>query len=303
MPRRDDTLAEIARQKARLAELERERAAATDRIAALEAGLIEGAGEARDRAAGPTWSVPPPATMAERVSLFRRLFRGREDVFPKRWESRKGTQGYSPVCENEWSPALCDKPRTKCSKCDNRKLAPVTDRVVREHLEGRHVIGVYPLLLDETCWLVAADFDGPGWADDVAAFRETCRAADIPVAVERSRSGKGAHAWFYFAAPVPASTARKMACYLLTEAMNQRHELAMTSYDRLFPNQDTMPKGGFGNLIALPLQPDRVKDGNTVFLDERLVPYSDEWAFLAGAARLEPHVVEAIAAEAARKAA
>ncbi|MBN1770305.1 MAG: DEAD/DEAH box helicase [Deltaproteobacteria bacterium] len=301
MPCRDDTLAEIARQKARLAELERERAAAADRIAALEAGLIEGAGEARDRPAGPTWSVPPPATMAERVALFRRLFRGREDVFPKRWESRKGTQGYSPVCDNEWSPALCDKPRTRCSKCDNRKLAPVTDRVVREHLEGRHVIGVYPLLLDETCWFVAADFDGLGWADDVAAFRETCRAAGLPVAVERSRSGKGAHAWFFFAAPVPASTARKMACCLLTETMNRRHELAMTSYDRLFPNQDTMPKGGFGNLIALPLQPERVKDGNTVFLDERLVPYSDQWALLAGAVRIEPHVVETIAVEAARK--
>jgi hypothetical protein len=301
MPRRDDTLAEIQRQKARLAELERERAAAAQRIAALEASIVEGAGEARDGMAEPTWSVAAPATTAGRVELFRRLFRGREDVFPKRWESRKGTQGYSPVCENEWSPALCDKPRTKCSKCDNRKLAPVTDRVVREHLEGRCVIGVYPLLLDENCWFVAVDFDGAGWADDIAAFRETCRAADLPVAVERSRSGKGAHAWFFFAASIPASIARKTACYLLTETMNRRPDLAMTSYDRLFPNQDTMPKGGFGNLIALPLQPDRVKDGNTVFLDDRLVPYSDQWTFLAGAARIEPHVVESIAAEAARK--
>jgi superfamily II DNA or RNA helicase len=301
VPRRDDTLAEIARQKARLLELEQERAAVAERIAALEASLIEGAGEARDGAAEPTWSVAAPGTMAERVVVFRRLFRGREDVFPRRWESRKGTQGYSPVCENEWSPALCDKPRTKCSKCDNRKLAPVTDRVVREHLEGRYVIGVYPLLLDETCWFVAADFDGAGWADDVAAFRETCRTAGLPVAVERSRSGKGAHAWFFFTAPIAASIARKMACYLITETMNRRPELAMTSYDRLFPNQDTMPKGGFGNLIALPLQPDRVKDGNTVFLDERLVPYSDQWTFLAGAPRIDPHVVESIAAAAARK--
>ena len=147
----------------------------------------------------------------------------------------------------------------------------MTDQVIRDHLQGRHVVGVYPLLTDETCWLVAVDFDKGSWTDDVLAFAETCRMIGVPSAVERSRSGQGAHAWFFFAAPVPADAARKMACYLLTETMSRRHQLGMESYDRLFPNQDTLPRGGFGNLIALPLQHEPRQAGNTVFVDERLV--------------------------------
>jgi hypothetical protein len=100
------------------------------------------------------------------------------------------------------------------------------------------------LLEDETCWFLAIDFDKSSWTEDVGAFAETCRAVDVPVAVERSRSGDGAHAWFFFGAPVVASVARKMGCYLLTETMSRRHELSMGSYDRLFPNQDTMPRAG-----------------------------------------------------------
>ena len=126
--------------------------------------------------------------------------------------------------------------------------------MVLDHLQGRHVIGVYPLLEDDTCWLLAADFDQESWADDVSAFVETCRAVGLPAAIERSRSGNGAHVWFFFTAPAAAATARRMGCYLVTETMSRRHQLAMASYDRLFPNQDTLPRGGFGNLIALPLQ-------------------------------------------------
>ena len=124
-----------------------------------------------------------------------------------------------------------------------RHSLPVTDQVIRDHLQGRHVVGVYPLLTDETCWFVAADFDKRSWTDDVLAFAETCRTIGVPAAVERSRSGQGAHAWFFFAAPVPATAARKMACYLLTETMSRHHQLGMESYDRLFPNQDTLPRG------------------------------------------------------------
>jgi hypothetical protein len=116
---------------------------------------------------------------------------------------------------------------------------------------------VYPLLEDETCGFLAADFDKRSWKDDVAAFFETCRIVGVPVAIERSRSGNGAHAWFFFTAPVRANVARRMGCYLITETMNRRHELSMESYDRLFPNQDTLSRGGFGNLIALPLQTPR----------------------------------------------
>ena len=160
------------------------------------------------------------------------------------------------------------------------------------------MIGVYPLLEDDTCWFLAADFDAESWADDVAAFVETSRTIGLPAAVERSRSGNGAHVWFFFAAPVAAATARRMGCYLVTETMSRRHQLAMASYDRLFPNQDTLPRGGFGNLIALPLQYEARERGNTVFVDDRLVPHADQWAYLAGLRRIVPATVEAIAQEA-----
>ena len=159
-------------------------------------------------------------------------------------------------------------------------------------------MGVYPLLTDETCWLVAADFDKRSWADDVLAFTETCRMIGVPSAVERSRSGQGAHAWFFFAAPVLATAARKMASYLLTETMSRHHQLGMESYDRLFPNQDTLPRAGFGNLIALPLQHEPRQAGNTVFVDDGLVPYPDQWAFLATVPRIDPDTVDRLARDA-----
>jgi len=172
--------------------------------------------------------------------------------------------------------------------------------MVLDHLRGRHVMGVYPLLEDETCWFLAVDFDGAGWKEDVAAFVETCRIAGANPGIERSRSGNGAHAWFFFAAPVLARTARDMGCYLITETMSRWHELRMSSYDRLFPNQDTMPRGGFGNLIALPLQREPREHGNTVFVDEQLVPFADQWTFLASLNRIDNYTIEAIAGEATR---
>lgn len=162
-------------------------------------------------------------------------------------------------------------------------------------------MGVYPLLEDETCWFLAIDFDKSSWQEDVGAFVETCRAVEVPVAVERSRSGNGAHAWFFFEAPVAASLARKMGCYLLTETMSRRHELSMGSYDRLFPNQDTMPRGGFGNLIALPLQREPRQQGNTVFVDTSFQPYDDQWRYLASLSRISPSFVEDLAAEATQR--
>ncbi|HEX7406064.1 MAG TPA: DEAD/DEAH box helicase family protein [Candidatus Binatia bacterium] len=196
---------------------------------------------------------------------------------------------------------MCEKPRVKCGECLHQAFLPVTDQLILDHLQGRHVVGVYPLLEDEMCWLLAVDFDKREWVDDTAAFVDTCRNIGIPAAVERSRSGNGAHVWFFFAAPIAASTARKMGCYLLTETMARRHQLSMQSYDRLFPNQDTMPRGGFGNLIALPLQRDPRQRGNTVFLDDQFKPCPDQWAYLGELERILPSTVEDIAAQAARK--
>jgi superfamily II DNA or RNA helicase len=177
----------------------------------------------------------------------------------------------------------------------------VTDRLIRDHFRGLLVAGVYPLLEDDTCWFLAVDFDKGRWQDDVSAFAETCKEQGIPAAVERSRSGDGAHVWFFFKAPVAAGAARKMGCYLITETMAHRHELPMTSYDRLFPNQDTIPLGGFGNLIALPFQEGARQRGNTVFVDDRWIPHPNQWEFLAAIHRLEPAEVEGFAHEASRK--
>jgi len=234
--------------------------------------------------------------LSEKVKLFRSLFRGREDVFARLWWSRKSQRiGYSPVCSREWNPAWCDKPRVKCGDCPNQDFTTVTDDVIQDHLEGRHTIGIYPLLSDETCYLLAADFDKQSWKEDAAAFLETCRQMDIPAVIERSRSGNGAHVWIFFSEALPASAARKLGCYLLTETMTRRHQLGMDSYDRLFPNQDNLPKGGFGNLIALPLQKVPAEKDNTLFLNETLRPHEDQWAFLSSITHMGlPRLVEVV---------
>jgi hypothetical protein len=245
-PSRDEILRELASATAAFTELEHARDKLHARIATLQAELA---------AIAPTLNVaeptkPPsrtasPQTPAEKVKLFLSLFRGRTDVFPVRFVSKKtGRAGYAPACSNKWLPEICLlKSSGKCSDCTNQSFIPVGEQLIIEHLQGRHVMGVYPLLEDETCWVLAVDFDKLSWQEDVAAFVETCRSAGIPVAIERSRSGNGAHAWFFFAAPVSANIARRMGCYLITETMNRRHELSMESYDRFFPNQDTMPRG------------------------------------------------------------
>lgn len=243
-----------------------------------------------------------------KVALFRSLFRGRSDVYPRRFESRRtGKSGYAPACANEWVRGVCEKPRIKCADCPHRRFLPVTDTVIRWHLSGADdggepfVAGVYPLLLDETCTFVAADFDKTGWEQDALAFVHACRRLDLPVAFERSRSGRGAHTWLFFDAPLPASLARRLASFLLTEAMEDRPDIGLESYDRLFPNQDTLPQGGFGNLIALPLQKYAREQGNSVFLDDNLNPWPDQWAFLAGVRRLTRAEVEAVVDMAERR--
>jgi hypothetical protein len=238
-------------------------------------------------------------TPAEKVTLFLRLFRGRDDVYPVLWQNQKsGKKGYSPACANEWVRGVCEKPRVKCGVCPNQAFLPVTADVVLNHLQGRHVVGVYPMLTDETCWFLAADFDKQAWREDVLAFTETCQRIGVPYAIERSRSGNGAHVWFFFSSPVAAAAARKMGSYLITETMARRYQLSMTSYDRLFPNQDTLPNGGFGNLIALPLQYHPRQEGNTVFLDDSLEPFPDQWGFLASQELIPAEKVESIAMEA-----
>jgi len=252
--------------------------------------------------------VTQGSSPAAKISLFRSLFRGREDVYARRFESRKtGRAGYQPACANEWARGLCDKPRTKCADCLNRRFLAVTDDVIRWHLSGRDdqgrdfVMGVYPMLEDETCHFLAVDFDGHSWQADAAAFLETCRRLALPAALERSRSGEGAHVWLFFEEALPARLARNLGSFLLTETMEHRPDIGLRSYDRLFPNQDTLPKGGLGNLIALPLQKQARARGNSAFLNQDLEPQPDQWAFLASQRRISTAQTHAIVREAESK--
>ena len=303
MRTREAIVQELATEEVKLTELERGLSTTRARIDTLRAEL-QTASAAKQTA--PPVAVPIPRTAptaaADKVKLFRSLFRGRTDVFPVRFVSKKtGNPGYAPACSNKWEPGLCHlKSGGKCSNCPNQAFVPVEDRIVIDHLRGHHVIGCYPMLEDETTWFLAVDFDKSSWKEDVASFAETSRVHDIPAAVERSRSGNGAHAWFFFASPVSANIARRMACYLITATMDRRHELSMQSYDRLFPNQDTMPRGGFGNLIALPLQHEPRQLGNSVFIDEQFEPFPDQWEFLASVPRIDPALATKIAQEAIR---
>jgi len=259
----------------------------------------------------PANSVTGKSTQQEKISLFRSLFKGRDDVYPKRFEStRTGKTGYQPACRNEWVRPLCGKPAAKCVDCLNRDFLPLTDEVVKAHLQGADphdklkkdfTIGVYPMLSDETTWFLAADFDKDEWMDDASAFLETCRSFNLPAALERSRSGNGGHIWMFFSEPIKANLARHMGSFLLTETMERRPEIGFDSYDRFFPNQDTMPKGGFGSLIALPLQKKPREKGHSLFVDEHFKPYPDQWAVLSSIRRMGRGEVETIVDEASKR--
>jgi superfamily II DNA or RNA helicase len=254
---------------------------------------------------GVAWRLPPPPvstppivepsrlTTDEKVALFRKLFCGRTDVYPVRWESKtSGKSGYAPACANEWRAGLCEKPRIKCGDCAHRVLLPLTDAVIYKHLAGDHTVGVYPLLEDDTCHFLAVDFDEAEWREDARAFMQSCKELGVPAALEISRSGQGAHAWIFFSAKVSARDARSLGTAIISHTCARTRQLKLNSYDRLFPNQDTMPKGGFGNLIALPLQKKPRESGFSVFADAELRPYPDQWAFLAAIEPMPAYDIE-----------
>lgn len=201
------------------------------------------------------------SSVNEKIALFQSLFRGRSDVYPRRFQNKKTQKsGYAPACKNEWVRNICQKPHIKCLDCQQRRFISVDDEVVYSHLQGHDpkgndfVMGIYPMLLDESCYFLVADFDKTTWEQDAVAYLQTCHRKNLPAVLDRSRSGKGAHVWLFFEESIPAALARKLGASILTETMESNPQIGLDSYDRFFPNQDTLPRGGFGNLIALPLQ-------------------------------------------------
>lgn len=243
-------------------------------------------------------------SLQEKIELFRSLFKGREDVFAKRWYSDTTKKsGYQPVCEHEWNREFCDKRKYKCAECPNRQFATLAYEHIYNHLAGkdiygRDVIGLYPVLNDNTCYLLCTDFYDKscehGYQNDVLAFTNVCKEWNIPCYIERSRSGNGAHVWIFFDSAITAIKARRLGKSILSEAMNKDVYLSFKSYDRFFPNQDTLPEGGFGNLVALPLQGNARKNGNSVFVDEKFQPYPDQWTFLLAIQKLSKATIDDI---------
>ena len=309
MNRREQIIAKMAEGERKLSALRTELDTTASRLTALREELASLVPEEDivTLSSDSSRHVDSSVSNEQKIALFRSLFRGRDDVFPVRWESpRTGKSGYSPACTNEWKEGICQKNKIPgkerkltCATCNHQAFRPVSDEEIANHLRGTHIMGVYPLLPDDSCWFLAVDFDGASWQEDVSSFAETSRAHGFPAAVERSRSGQGAHAWFFFATRLSAAVARSLGCFLITETMSHRHELSLSSYDRLFPNQDTLPKGGFGNLIALPLQREARLQGNTLFVDDGFAPYADQWKFLAGIDRLDMDTVARVVEDAA----
>jgi superfamily II DNA or RNA helicase len=281
-----DLMESIRRLEEKISALDQERSSVIKELNSLRAESEAVAKQSRALLGRPI-GLSSLETNPDKVRLFLNLFRARQDVFPKRWENLKtGKKGYSPVCANEWQRPVCDKPKIKCGDCPNQKFLPLDESAVEQHLRGTATIGTYAIKEDDTCVFLACDFDETSWQADASTFRDTGRDFGIDIAIERSRSGNGAHAWIFFETPVAAKLARSLGTLILAHCSENNMRLSLESYDRLFPSQDYLPRGGFGNLIALPLQRTSREMGNSCFIDDVFNPFTDQWTYLNGVRRL-----------------
>lgn len=237
----------------------------------------------------------------EKLNLFKSLFKGREDVFAIRWEkparpSGGGKKsGYMPAYH--YDPYMYRLHKMKGGTFKDYKdktYLPLTDQQLLKHFNGEQLIGIYPLLQDNTSWFIAADFDKAEWANECRTFLNVCKEQDIPAYLERSRSGKGGHIWIFFDKPYPAIRSRKVLITLLEQAGIFSVFDKSSSFDRLFPNQDFHSGKGLGNLIALPLHKPTLEEGNSCFIDEQLEPYQDQWKFLSTIQKVSVSHLDAI---------
>jgi len=280
--------------ESRLQQIDSERSRIVEELLSLQASALNQSAPL----IGSQASNKTPDTGEDKISLFLSLFRCRKSVYPKFWENQKqDKKGYSPACTNEWVRGLCEKPphgKMKCSDCPNQAFPELDATAVKNHLQGLQTIGTYAITEKDECVFLAADFDGDGWQEDVVAYKRAALSLGVHAHVERSRSGKGGHAWVFFTTAIPAKKARRLGTAILSRSFQERHTLSLKSYDRFFPNQDYLPKGGFGNLIALPLQQKAREKENSVFIDESFKPYPNQWEYLAQVRRLSLSDVENI---------
>ena len=212
-----DKFCDISAIDARLAELEQEK----QQLTALREELQ------KYRQTSP---VSDSFSPEQKIAIFRNLFRGRTDIFANRWQNQQGRSGYSVACNNEWVQGICKKPRIKCLDCNHRQFSEVNDQVIYRHLAGQQVVGLYPLLHDNTCYFMAADFDKGSWHDEVKAMSKACTECGVSHAIEISRSGNGAHLWIFFDEKVPANEARLLGFGLLDKAMEIYPNVSFDSY-------------------------------------------------------------------------
>lgn len=223
----------------------------------------------------------------QQIQLFKSAFKGREDVFAVRWENGKKS-GYMPAYS--YDPYLYRAHKMRGGTFQNyqdKTYLPLFDKEIEKHLNGEQLVGIYPLLSDNTSWFIAADFDDDNWLEECKTFLNVCHENEIPAYLERSRSGQGGHIWIFFEQPYPAIRSRKIILSLLEKSGVFSVFDKSSSFDRLFPNQDFLSGKGLGNLIALPLYKKTFEQGNSCFLEtETYQPIQDQFEFLKSIKRI-----------------